>query len=53
MILRCCECGTEAEGAGPEALCWCGSGTGFRCARNPARTPELPTEIIILTNEGA
>jgi hypothetical protein len=46
-IVRCAECGTERTGD-HQALCWCGTDTGFRCARNPAQTAEVSTEIIII-----
>lgn len=47
-VIRCAECGSERTGD-PLALCWCGSGTAFRCTRNPAITGEMPAEIIVVT----
>lgn len=51
-IYLCSSCGTEAEGAGPKALCCCGikvRGTvdaGIRCISNPRRTPENPAQFV-------
>ncbi len=47
---RCSECGAEAFGT-HEALCWCGVEVGgertFECLRNPAKSEQVPQEIIV------
>ncbi len=52
MLVRCSECGAEAEG-GHEALCACGalppgSRVRLRCVRNEHRTPDAPNEIVVV-----
>lgn len=52
-LYRCSNCGMELAGGRPSVLCCCGMklATGrdaaVRCVRNPKRTPELPSEIIV------
>lgn len=50
---RCSNCGLEATGRRPAALCTCGTklkngrgDAGVRCERNPEPTPEFPSEIV-------
>lgn len=50
---RCSNCGLERESTRPETLCACGitlrtgRNAGLRCIRNPAPTPECPSEIVV------
>lgn len=52
-LYRCANCGTEVLGGRPSALCCCGMklatgrDAGVRCVRNPKRTTELTSEIIV------
>lgn len=52
-IVRCAECGLEAEGVHRD-LCACGvrqrggKDAGMRCGRNPGISPERPQEIVVL-----
>jgi hypothetical protein len=51
---RCSNCGTEAEGD-HRSICACGlklrngKSAGLRCAVNPNRTAELPSEIVAVS----
>ncbi|WP_295442998.1 hypothetical protein [uncultured Thiodictyon sp.] len=50
---RCANCGAQVTGEPIEALCCCGLLTTqgrdaqFRCARNPAPTPEHSSELMV------
>jgi hypothetical protein len=51
-LIRCSECGAQAEG-GHECLCACGalppgSRVRLRCIPNENRTPESPSEIVVV-----
>lgn len=52
-IYRCTNCGMEIPGARASVLCCCGMklatgrDAGLRCIRNPKRTPECPSEIVV------
>lgn len=56
-LYRCTNCGAEAAGRKPSAICGCGiklRGTvdaGLRCRPNPSRTPESPGEIVVVQAE--
>jgi len=51
-IARCSDCGKEIAGS-HEAICWCGvpavaGRTRFKCALNPNRTPQSPSEFVAI-----
>lgn len=55
-LYHCSNCGLEAEGHKPSALCACGTklrkgkgqfvDAGLRCHENSAKSPEFPAEIV-------
>lgn len=57
-MYRCTNCGAERISTRPETLCACGitlrtgKNAGLRCVRNPAPTPECPSEIIVEEQPG-
>lgn len=53
-IYRCADCSVEASGT-PNGICACGIqivgskiAAGFRCVRNPRRTPANPTDVVVM-----
>lgn len=59
-LYRCANCGLEAEGHKPSALCACGAklrkgknqwvDAGLRCHPNQQKSPEFPAEIVASFN---
>lgn len=51
-LYRCTNCGAERLGQDERAACCCGirlktgADAGIRCQRNPAASPEFPSEIV-------
>jgi len=56
-LVRCAECGTELHGE-VQDLCACGERlnngkpAGFRCVRNAAKSASVPTEVVVIYEEG-
>lgn len=51
--LRCSNCGYEKGEL--KAICACGASGGpwrFRCVVNPKTSPEVPSEVVVVYDEG-